>query len=204
MIQPDLLKQFTRSGFFSRKTLAHATFLCYTKSMKYDYKALYEKNAAFYNAHPLAKRALKLGDIFLTGLFFIAYGLLCAHTLFIEEYNPSLFVKILFPPLLALLAVTILRKMVERPRPFHEDGANITPVLEKKKESKCSFPSRHLACAGVIALTVCSFFPVAGIFLLGASFLLGYIRFASGFHYPSDLFFGEALGVAIGALAFFL
>ena len=172
--------------------------------MKYDYKTIYEKSTAFYQAHPLAKRALKLGDLFLTALFFIAYGLLCFYTLFVEEYNPYLFIKILFPPLLALLTVTILRKMVERPRPFHEDGANITPVLEKKKESKRSFPSRHLACAGVIALTVWSIFPVAGIFLLGASFLLGYIRFAAGFHYPTDLLCGEALGTAIGLLAFLL
>ena len=38
--------------------------------MKYDYATLYNKNAAFYEAHPTAKRALKLGNILLTWLFF--------------------------------------------------------------------------------------------------------------------------------------
>ena len=104
--------------------------------MKYDYVTLYQKNADFFNAHPTAKRALKLGNIFLTSLFFISYAVLWFCVLFLEEYTPPLLAKILFVPLLGLLIVTVLRMMIDRPRPYHEDGANITPVLEKKKETK--------------------------------------------------------------------
>ena len=172
--------------------------------MKYDYVTLYQKNADFFNARPNAKRALKLGNIFLTSLFFVSYAVLWFCVLFLEEYTPPLLAKILFVPLLGLLIVTVLRMMIDRPRPYHVDGANITPVLEKKKETKKSFPSRHLTCAGVISMTVFSLYPAAGIFLLVASILLGYVRFAAGFHYPSDLLFGEALGVFVGCLAFIL
>ena len=172
--------------------------------MKYNYLALYEKNVAFYTTHPTAKRAIKLGNFFLTWLFFVAYAILWVCVPILEDYTPKLFAKLLFVPLLVLLLVTAIRWLIERPRPYHEDGANITPLINKPKSSKKSFPSRHLASASVIALTVWSIYPIAGIFLFLASFLLGYIRFAAGLHYPSDLIAGELLGILIGLLAFIL
>lgn len=172
--------------------------------MKYDYIAIYEKNAAFYNAHPTAKRALKLGNLFLTGLFFAAYGILWLCVLWLEEYDLKLLTNMLFVPFLALFIVTALRLAIDRPRPYHEDGSNIQPLIHKKKGDKKSFPSRHLACAGVISMTVLAIYPLSGAFLLAASFLLGYIRFAAGLHYPSDLIIGEGIGILVGLLAFLL
>ena len=46
--------------------------------MKYSYTALYEKNAAFYNARPRLKAALLYANVALTFIFFIAYGLFVA------------------------------------------------------------------------------------------------------------------------------
>ena len=55
--------------------------------MKYDYATLYNKNAAFYEAHPTAKRALKLGNILLTWLFFACYGILWLDALWVDPFE---------------------------------------------------------------------------------------------------------------------
>lgn len=172
--------------------------------MKYDYVTLYNKSAAFYNAHPRAKRALKLGNTALTWLFFVCYGILWTYALFIEPFGVRDLVKILFIPLLTLLAVTVLRLTIRRARPYSQEGAGITPFVEKKNVDDKSFPSRHMACATVIAMTFLPFYPIAGCILLCLSALLGYIRFAAGLHYPSDLLAGAELGAAFGYIIFLL
>jgi membrane-associated phospholipid phosphatase len=172
--------------------------------MKYDYATLYNKNAAFYEAHPTAKRALKLGNLLLTLFFFACYGILWLYALWVAPFETRDLINILFVPLLTLLVVSILRLAITRARPYTEAGAGITPFVEKKKADNKSFPSRHLACATVISMVFLPYYPVAGYVLLGISALLGYIRFAMGLHYPSDLFAGAGLGVALGSFIFLL
>ena len=149
--------------------------------MKYDYVTLYNKNVAFYRTRPTAKRALKIGNVMLPWVFFACYGILWVYALFIESWETMDLIKILFVPLLTLLTVSVMRIAIQRPRPYAEEGAGITPMVKKKAEDK-SFPSRHLACATVIAMTFLPYYPIAGAFLLGGSVLLGYIRFALGLH----------------------
>ena len=172
--------------------------------MKYDYVALYNQNAAFYNAHPTAKRALKIGNVVLTWLFFACYGILWMYAVDLNPLEPMDLIKLLFVPLLTLLTVSVMRMAISRPRPYAEDGAGITPLSQKKKADDRSFPSRHLACAAVISMVFLPYYPIAGAFLLGGSVLLGYIRFALGLHYPSDLLAGWGLGVCLGCLMFVL
>lgn len=171
--------------------------------MSYDYLTLYNKSAAFYNAHPRAKRLLIIGNTFLTLLFFGCYGGLWAYTLLLAPLSIKDMVKILFVPLLALLTVTVLRIAMDRPRPYTESGAGITPLIQKSSTGQ-SFPSRHLACATVIAMTFLPYYPVMGGALLCLSLALGYTRFATGVHYPSDLVAGWTLGACIGYLIFIL
>ena len=178
--------------------------VCYNRRMKYDYVTLYNKNADFYNAHPTAKRALKLGNLLLPWLFFACYGVLLAYACFVEPFETMDLIKTLFVPLLALLTVSVMRIAMARPRPYTDAGAGIIPIVEKKKARENSFPSRHLACATVIAMTFLHFYPIGGIALLGASVLLGYIRFATGLHYPSDLLAGMGLGIFLGCFMFML
>ena len=170
--------------------------------MNYDYVTLYNKNAEFYRSHPTALRAVRLGNIVLSWLFVACYGILWVYALIIDEFSTSELLSILFPPAVTLLAASFLRKLIERPRPYTEKGAQITPLVTKKHAENNSFPSRHLACAAAIAVVYLPFYPVAGGFLIVCSLLLGYVRFALGLHYPSDLLAGEGLGIALGALAF--
>ena len=167
--------------------------------MKYDYLTLYNKTAAFYDAHPKAKRLLIACNSHLTWVFFVCYvGLLLGTPLSTKE-----FVTVLFVPLLALFTVSVLRLAIDRPRPYTEAGAGITPMIKKKTKS-LSFPSRHLTCATVITMTLFPFYPLLGGFLTLLSAILGYSRFATGMHYPTDLLCGAGLGIFIGCFIFIL
>ena len=173
--------------------------------MKFDYVTLYNKNAAFYHAHPKAKRALKLSNVLLSGFFVVSYPLLL---LFILSHatnhdGANEIMSILFPPAIALLVVSVLRDLIYRPRPYANEGAGIEPLIQKRSADYHSFPSRHLTCAAVIAMVYLPFYPFVGGFLLFASVVLGYIRFALGLHYPSDLLAGEGMGILFGSICFF-
>lgn len=172
--------------------------------MKYDYKRLYEKNYRFYTDHPRLKQAILLINHGLTVIFSLAYILLWITALFIDDWSANELVILLFPPLLCFLIATVLRLFVHRARPYTEQGANITPLVRKARRDNCSFPSRHLACAAVIATVALYFSSLLGIVLYAVALGLAYIRFALGLHYPSDLLAGLSLGVFIGLLAFLL
>jgi len=184
--------------------LAKSLVLCYTKLLKFDYKAFYEKNVAFYNARPLAKRALPLLNQMLSWFFVAAYALLWVYALFIKKFGVKDQLCILFVPALGLLIVSVLRLAIEKPRPYDEDGDNITPLVKKKNANKKSFPSRHIACAMLISMTFMAYSLGIGIPLFLFALALAYIRFALGLHYPSDLIAGGAVGILVGLLAFFL
>lgn len=171
--------------------------------MKYDYVTLYNKNAAFYNARPRAKKALILANALLTYGFFLAYALLWLYAFFQKEFAASDYVRLFFAPTLTLVAVTVFRWAIKRPRPYSKDGANVQPLVEKEKDGD-SCPSRHLACAAAIAVTFLPFFPLLGVGLLLLCPCLAYARFALGLHYPSDLLAGFGLGLLLGSITFFL
>ena len=161
--------------------------------MKYSYVSFYEKNAAFFNARPNLKKSLPFFDRFLSLAFALAYLTFVLGKIALE-YPAEDLIKILFSPALCLFLVSLLRLAVCRPRPYSEKGANITPLYQKKGASDHSFPSRHLACAFVIAATILPYSMGAGVCLTVFGFALAYARFALGWHYPTDLLGGAVLG----------
>ena len=172
--------------------------------MKYDfYKKCYEKNAAFIESRPLFKKILPYLDKGLTIFFFAAYGALCLYAL-VKKLGAVELMEILFPPLLCLLVVSVLRLAIDKPRPYTEKGANITPFITKKNSDDKSFPSRHVASAMVIAGTFLPFFPMVAGVLYFFGLILAYVRFAAGLHYISDLVTGGAIGLALGLVTFII
>ena len=171
--------------------------------MKYDYKTLYNKNAEWYDSHPTAKEALKLFNIFLSWLFVFGYAVTLVEMVQTNALEPRDFAWFLFLPMLCLMLVSIMRLGFDRPRPYSEEGANIEPLIQKSGNGK-SFPSRHVACAFVIATVILSHSLLAGIFLLFAAAFLAYIRLAAGLHYPSDVFVGTGIGLLCGIVIFFI
>ncbi len=163
-----------------------------------NYKSAYEKTAAFFNARPYAKKCLLLSNYVVTGAFFLAYAALCIASFFLFERKDI--IKIFAIPAVCLALVTILRVLINRPRPYSEQGADINPILHKKSKDKESFPSRHVACAFVIASVFLPYLTWAGIALMPLGLLLCFIRFALGLHYPTDLLGGVGVGLVSGLL----
>ena len=169
--------------------------------MKYSYSAFYEKNAAYFRARPNLKKGLLFFDRFLTLGFVLGYTTFVLGAIALE-YPAEDLVKIFFAPALCLLLVSLLRLAIYRPRPYSENGANIEPLYRKKGSTGHSFPSRHIACAFVIAFTLLPYSMGAGICLTVFGLLLIYARFALGWHYPTDLLGGAILGTLCGMIAF--
>lgn len=168
-----------------------------------NYTTLYQKNADFLSARKRLLSATVLYNGIIPFLFMAAYPLLWVYGYFAKSFTPKDFAWIFFFPALTLLVVSVLRSAIARPRPYEAEGAGILPLKEKKSRGN-SFPSRHLACAGVISVCFLPYLPAVGALLLLLSSGLAYTRFALGWHYPSDLIVGFLLGVAIGAGIFFV
>ena len=169
--------------------------------MKYNYKKLYEKNTAFLEKHPAFQRSLKYVTPMLSAFFFGAYLFLWWYGIFIKDFKTMDYVKLFTLAATTYLLVVVLRLALARPRPYSEKGAGITPILKRKGSDMDSFPSRHVACSAVISMLVLHHFTAIGILMLGLTACLSYIRFATGMHYPSDIFGGLVLGVAVGTFA---
>ncbi len=152
---------------------------------------------------PRLLQGIILLNTLLPYFFALAYLGLWAYGIFLGDFTPKDYAKIFFLPALALLLVSTLRVAVDRPRPFSEEGAGITPLREKKR-GRNSFPSRHVTCAAVIATIFLPFLSAVSATLFLFCIALGYARFALGWHYPSDLLVGGLLGVAVGVFVFFL
>ncbi|MBR2023791.1 MAG: phosphatase PAP2 family protein [Clostridia bacterium] len=169
--------------------------------MKYNYKSLYEKNAKLYTKYPLLQRALQPTSHVLTAIFAVAYALLL-YTALTTPYEVRQLIPLICAPAVCLTVVTILRYAINRPRPYAENGAQITPFSTKKNSADNSFPSRHVACAFVIATLFLSAFTAIGCALFVLAVLLAYIRFTLGVHYPTDLLCGMAIGIVCGLWIF--
>lgn len=167
------------------------------------YKKLYEKNYNFYTNHPTLKKWLIILNYLLTALFSIAYILLLLEGAVIKDWKAKELLLLIFPPVLCFIIATTLRLLISRPRPYAEEGEQIIPLIPKQRKDYCSCPSRHLACAAVIAGVTLYFSLPLGLFLFAVAFTLGYIRFALGLHYPTDLIIGFVLGATIGLLPFY-
>lgn len=169
--------------------------------MKYDYAKFYNPVALFLRPRKRLTLALRIFSKVSTLLFIGAYGAFLAYALS-REFAPLTLVRILLAPALCLFLVTVLRYVINRPRPYSERGAGISPLHEKKAQDY-SFPSRHTACAFVIAMTVLPYAVWLGVPLLILAGALAFSRFALGLHYPSDILAGAGMGILCGLAGIF-
>ena len=166
---------------------------------KERYKQFYEKLTAGLRKRPRLVKALVFLDRALVYGFMAAYVVYLGFTLFSRPFEPLYVANKVGLPALCFAAVTLLRLLIKRPRPYEKTGAGIDAIA-KKTATGNSMPSRHVASAFVIAMVLIAEHTLIGGLALAAGTLLAVLRFLEGVHYPTDLLAGGALGALFGAV----
>lgn len=102
-------------------------------------------------------------------------------------------------PALTLAVVTIIRKLVNRPRPF-DSILEIVPRV--KHGSGDSFPSRHMASSCIIAFAMGYINSYLQLVCFLLAVLIGLSRVFTGVHYLSDVLAGAGISIIFGITFF--
>lgn len=110
--------------------------------------------------------------------------------------NNDLFLSTLVKPLLSFLIVTVIRKVINRQRPY--ETMKIEPLLMHKLGE--SFPSRHTVSAFAIALACLPVSLTLGIIMLILAFIVSLSRILCGVHFISDVISAILIAFIIAAI----
>ena len=109
-------------------------------------------------------------------------------------------VKMIAVPFFTLVFNTILRKLLNKPRPFLTDG--VEKLVEHGESG--SFPSNHACSSMIISLSYILVCPRAVLPLIIFSFFTGLSRIMTGVHYPLDVLCGWLISLISGCIFFVL
>lgn len=161
-------------------------------------KESYEKISQPFKNSKRAVSAINIINKALTALVYISYPTLLFYLALFEREK---LIKSVFVPAIMLVFVSILRKLINRPRPY--SSLEIEPIIKKEKQGE-SMPSRHIFSVFMIAMTFLYVNPLWSVFLFITGIILGAIRIIGGVHYPSDILVGALIGIVSGLLGFFV
>lgn len=143
-------------------------------------------------------KVLTVGNRVETYLFYILYPLLLA---ILCVTGSPLLLKSVAVPAAAFVLVSVLRRVVNAPRPY--EVLDIEPLIAKDTRGK-SFPSRHVFSVYMIAMAWMPFNGVVGVILLLLGIDMMVIRVLGGVHFPKDVIAGALCGVAAGLFGFYI
>ncbi len=104
-------------------------------------------------------------------------------------------------PAVTLLGVGVMRKLINKPRPYEKFSTSSLISKDKKGQS---FPSNHAACSFVIAMAGFGVNPILGFVLLAIALLIALTRIFAGVHFVSDVIAGAAIGILMGVVFLFI
>lgn len=176
-----------------------------------QYKPIYE----WFTRRPTACRLLKLANKALPPLVAVTYLLLLGSLGWdwLQKYRTAmmtsftgyqqvadealrLLMRAVLVPAAVLVVGSILRKVVDAPRPYQQPG--FVPLVAKSKTGS-SLPSRHSFSAGCLMVVGWVVHPLAGIWLSAAALLVCITRVLVGVHHVRDVAVGFVLGAALCA-----
>ncbi len=158
----------------------------------------YKSIVGFFKRNKPCNTVLKLCYNFLPFIMFASYGILIVFMFFSDI---KIFARITLSPLTVFAIVTFFRKIFNRPRPYEKFAT--TSVFGKNKKGE-SMPSRHTACAFIIAMAFMYVSIPLGIAYLIISALIMISRVLAGVHFISDVIAGMAISLLYGYFSFFI
>ena len=149
-----------------------------------------------YNSPKLAL-LLKIVSVISVILTVFAYAAILFHA-FYQSRKEGL--TILLPTAIPFILVTILRRIINAPRPYEiYDFYKIKP----KEKSGRSFPSRHVFSAFVIGVTSLIYSLELGLLVLIFGAFLAAARVLLGIHFMRDVIAGAVIGAISGLIGIF-
>lgn len=158
----------------------------------------YKSIVGFFKRNKPCNTVLKLCYNFLPLIMFASYGILIVFMFFSDI---KIFARITLSPLTVFAIVTFFRKIFNRPRPYEKFAT--TSVFGKNKKGE-SMPSRHTACAFIIAMAFMYVSIPLGIAYLIISTLIMISRVLAGVHFISDVIAGMAISLLYGYFSYFI
>ncbi len=158
-------------------------------------KKRYLANKEWFKSHGTALKLLEIMYRVLPLVMVLVYPMLIVIKGFMGVDHQLL--RMIYIPLIVLIEITVLRKLINRPRPY--EAYDTAPVV-KRDGKGCSFPSRHTGSAFIIAMSAIPVSPIAAIVLIAVAAIIGLTRIFSGVHYISDVLMGAGLAVVTGLI----
>lgn len=161
-------------------------------------KERYQAMQHWFRAHPIALGLLTLTAKGLTALVYIIY---VGTELWLLLQRDGRLVRCTLVPMLVFVGGSTLRRSINAPRPYEVFG--IPPLVSKETKGQ-SFPSRHVFCGSVIAVSCLWLNRPLGIFTATIALLIAASRVLTGVHFPKDVIAGLIFGFSAGFLGFFV
>lgn len=146
------------------------------------------------NGDPALKRLLRGVDALSVILSAISYAALVTLG-FIADWR--LGVKLIIITAAPFIAVSVIRRIINAPRPYEILGFYDEPP--KKKRGR-SFPSRHVFSSVSIGTVICFFEPWLGVIVISAGLAMGACRVLLGIHFIRDVVAGAVTGAAASVI----
>lgn len=145
---------------------------------------LYEKIFLYFKNHNFLKQTVVILGKAITVSIYIFYPLFLLCLYLMKNDN---FFKTLLIPLISFIVLSIIRRLLNFPRPYEK--YDIKPLYNKSTKG-CSFPSRHTFSAFVIAFTTFSVSIPLGSVLTVLAVTLAVTRVLCGIHFIRDVIAG--------------
>lgn len=164
-------------------------------------KKNYLKVKKWLGQHKACYNIMKFSYIFLPLIVAVAYMCLLLSQLIMNDLFSPYFLKVLLVPAGTFAFVTLLRYVINAPRPYEVTG--IVPII-KKDTVGLSFPSRHTSSVFIIAMAYLYVNAVLGFFMMIFAVLIGLSRIVFGVHFAKDVIAGALISIVIGIIFLFV
>lgn len=165
-------------------------------------KEKYIKMTQPFREHAGLAKGIHIANKLCTGIMYLAYPVLLVYLFFFGKISSYFsFEKALFVPAISFVLLSLVRKGINRPRPYEK--FEMPPVIKKDTKGN-SFPSRHVFSATMIAMTFLLMSPWSwlGLLFLLVSVALAVVRVVSGVHFISDVIAGIVVAVLAAILGY--